>query len=463
MSLQANVGVAVRNQLFSYGFTEAQFDDDPTQNVGLQGMGNSSDNMSTTFINAGLGFAWAMNDTFSLDMPISYNFTDGNYYAPSSSSVRKITTPYMIGVRPKITAELRPADMGLRFTGGVDAFFASSGIEMSSDLVKETNPTVQTASEITVGPWALVNFEPLPFLSVNAGVRYDAAFVKAHMDEWSGTTANGPATYAAGDESTQWDAFTYEAGIAVNPIDFLKVYAKYGTQFKYPYLDEIVNTPAMPGGTIAIKTDLKPEKGWTVEGGIGVNVKDILRLDANFYYFRIDNEIFYNLQFVTENLDPIDRMGTNVGLELTPVQYVSLGLNYGFVNAKFTEGAFEGKTVPMVAAHTLSGSLMLHAPFGLSLGPDVLYKSDMYAGYDYTNGNPGIDAVFIWGATARYTPKKFDGNLALLLTVHNIADTKYASMAFYTPPIPQYSPGGTTYYVEPNMGRSVNVSVQYRF
>jgi iron complex outermembrane receptor protein len=469
MSLQANVGVAVRNQLFSYGFTEAQFDDDPTQNVGLQGMGSSSDNMSTTFINAGLGFDWAINDVLSLDAPVSYNFTEGDYYAPTSASVRKIKTPYMIGVRPKITAELRPANMGLRFTGGVDAFFASSGLEISTDLSKEANPTVQTASEITVGPWALVNFEPLSFLSVNAGLRYDTAFVKAHNDEWSGTVqiqgAPVPLTIAAGDESTQWGAFTYEAGIVANPVDFLKVYVKYGTQFKYPYLDEIVTTPASSGKPIALNTGLEPEKGWTAEGGAGLNIKDIARLDANFYYLRIDNEIFYTLQqFTTENLDPIDRIGSNIGLELTPVKYVSMDINYGFVNAKFTEGDFEGKTVPMVAAHTLSGSLMLHAPFGLSLGPNILYKSDMYAGYDYANENPGIDPSLIWGLQARYVINKFKGELAVILTLHNLADTKYASMAFYTPPIPAYgTPGGTTYYVDPNMGRSVNVSVQYRF
>jgi iron complex outermembrane receptor protein len=460
MSLQANVGVAVRNELFAYTLTEAQLEDDPTQNTGNGGKGSSNDNYATTSLKAGLGFAWAMSDAFSLDIPVSYNYNRGKYYSPSASTaVRKIITPYMIGVRPKITAELRPANMGLRFTGGIDLLFASNELEVSSDFIKETNPMVQTAHETTVGPWVLVNFEPLSFLSVNAGLRYDTAFVKSHMDEWSGTFGNQPAQFATGDESIQWDAFTYEAGIAVNPLDFLKVYAKYGTQFRYPYLDQIITTPRAPGSTIALNSDLKPEEGWTAEGGIGVNLKNIARLDANLYYLRIDNEIFYVMQGpsgMTTNLDPIERLGTNIGLELTPVQYVSLDLNYGFVKVEFTEGAYKGKTVPLTAAHTLSGYLMLHTPFGLSLGPNVSYRSDMYAGYDFSNENPGIDAALIWGAQARYTPKKFDGNLALLLAVHNIADTTYASTA-------AFQQGQTYYYVDSNMGRSFNLSVQYRF
>jgi iron complex outermembrane receptor protein len=453
MSLQANVGFSVKNILLTGGLTKDQFDDDPTQNPGASG-----EDYSTAAINAGIGFTWVLNDALNLDVPVSYNYTDVKYCSPVYG-VRTIK-PHMLGIRPKMSAELRPADMTLRFTGGIDALFAFSELKISSDLVKETNPTAQTASEFTLGPWVLVNFEPLSFLSVNAGIRYDTAFLNGHMDEWSGSVSGYPVSYTSGDESIQWDALVYEAGIAVNPLNFLKVYAKYGTQFKYPYPDEILTTPALPGGTISLNTGLKPEKGWTAEGGIGLNMKDIAKLDANCYYLRIDNEIFIDVSSLTSvNLDPINRLGTNIGLELTPVKYASLDLNYSFVNAEFSEGTYEGKVVPLVSKHTLSAALMLHAPaLGLSLGPDVLYKSEMYAGYDYTNEQPGIDPGLIWGLKARYAPKKFDGNLALLLTVHNLADTKYAALAVYAPYL-----GYTTYYVDNNMGRSVNLSVQYRF
>jgi iron complex outermembrane receptor protein len=324
-------------------------------------------------------------------------------------------------------------------------------------------------SEFTLGPWVLVNFEPLPVLAVNAGLRYDMAFVKTHMDAWSGTDMMGtPVSYAAGDESTDWNAFVYEAGLTVNPFDFLKVYAKYGTQFRYPYLNDLIVTPYTSGGTIALKTDLKPENGWTVEGGIGVNIKGIAKFDANIYYLKIDNEIITVLTATqsqdTLNLDPIDRIGSDIGLTLTPIKYAELDIDYGFVNAKFSEGSFEGKFVPLVAAHTLSASLMLYAPFGLSLGPNVLYKSEMYMGFDNANSLQPVDSSLIWGLQARYVIHRFKGELALMLTVHNLADTKYASMVTNMPSFPSYGiPGGPTYSVDNNMGRSVNVSVQYRF
>jgi outer membrane receptor protein involved in Fe transport len=82
----------------------------------------------------------------------------------------------------------------------------------------------------------------------------------------------------------------------------------------------------------------------------------------------------------------------------------------------------------------------------------------MYQGLDYDNAQPTIDSSLIWGLQARYVINKFNGELAVQLTVHNLADTKYASTVYYLGPL-----YGTTYYVDPNMGRSVNVSLQYRF
>jgi iron complex outermembrane receptor protein len=161
------------------------------------------------------------------------------------------------------------------------------------------------------------------------------------------------------------------------------------------------------------------------------------------------------------NMDPIERLGYNIGLNLAPVKYVELDLDYSFVNAEFSEGPYKYKYVPLVANDTLSATLMLHTPFALSLGPNVLYKSEMYQGLDNANTQPTIDSSLIWGLQARYIINRFSGELAVMLTVHNLADTKYSSMIYY---MGAFAPAlGTTYYVEPNMGRSVNVSVQYRF
>jgi iron complex outermembrane receptor protein len=269
-------------------------------------------------------------------------------------------------------------------------------------------------------------------------------------------------SYPDSDESTNCDAFVYEVGLTVNPLDFIKIYGKYGTQFKYPLLDQLATFPSTGTTTVNLNTNLEPEKGWTVEAGIGLNFKQFVRLDANIYYLKIDNEIFPDAAtWVYMNMDPIDRLGTNVGLNLTPVKYVELDLDYGFVKAEFSDGPYKGKTVPLVAEHTLSGSLMLHLPFGLSLGPNMLYKSEIYPSMDYTNTTVTLDPCLIWGLQARYVINKFKGDLAVQLTVHNLADTKYASLAFLG--VPGFAPNEPAYYIDSNMGRSINLSVQYSF
>lgn len=47
-----------------------------------------------------------------------------------------------------------------------------------------------------------------------------------------------------------------------------------------------------------------------------------------------------------------------------------------------------------------------------------------------------------------------------MVTGHNLLDTKYVTLA-YGPTV--WSGTETTYFIDSNMGRSVNVSLQYRF
>jgi outer membrane receptor protein involved in Fe transport len=90
----------------------------------------------------------------------------------------------------------------------------------------------------------------------------------------------------------------------------------------------------------------------------------------------------------------------------------------------------------------------------------MLYKSEMYAALDYTNA-ASIDPSLIWGLQARYVINKFKGDLAVQLTVHNLTDAKYASMVYMG--MIQTAPTEPAYYVDGNMGRSVNLSLQYSF
>jgi iron complex outermembrane receptor protein len=476
MSLNGNVGFAFTNAVFggSMGITKEQFEDDPTQNSDYDYFSSSdsgsNDSGSNMDVNAGLGFAWGINDFLSFDIPLSYDWDRIGYITqnPASPMTLKIIQQ-MLGTRPKVTAELKPAGMGLRLIGGVDMLLALCEIKNSGDFVKESNPQTQTVTEFTVGPYALVNFEPLSFLSVNAGLRYDAAFISAKQLAWSGDIYDAGAGSMKHvdtpdyEEPINYHAFVYEAGLTVNPLDFLKVYVKYGTHFRYPYLDDFPVVSYNPLVPFSLNTDIKPEEGWTAEGGIGLTLKGIAKVDADFYYFRMKNEIFQTPTYQTMNMDPIERMGTNIGLNLTPVKYVELDAAYGFVNAVFIEGPYKDKSVPLVPQHTLSASIMGHLPFGLSFGPNVVYKSEFYPGRDYANTEETVDSALIWGLTARYARDVSNGELAIVITAHNLLDTKYTGFAYYFDFSAYGIPPFTGYYVESNMGRSVNISLQYRF
>jgi outer membrane receptor protein involved in Fe transport len=80
----------------------------------------------------------------------------------------------------------------------------------------------------------------------------------------------------------------------------------------------------------------------------------------------------------------------------------------------------------------------------------------MYMGLDNANAQPTIDPSLIWGFQARYVINKLKGPLAIQLTIHNLTDTKYASLVYF-------QSSAASYFVDSNMGRSVNISLQYSF
>jgi iron complex outermembrane receptor protein len=146
MSLNANLGFALTNGLLADGLTKAEFDDDPTQNEGP-----NPNSYFTTDLSGGLGFAWAINDTLSFDLPVSYNWKDVKWDFQSYNYVM-YRSSQMIGLRPKIAAELKPAGFDLRLSGGVDTLFAWSENKATPDRVTETNFAINNLSETTIGP-----------------------------------------------------------------------------------------------------------------------------------------------------------------------------------------------------------------------------------------------------------------------------------------------------------------------
>ena len=396
---------------------------------------NPNDENTEYHYGGGFSFRWFPTETIEFILPLSYR-GKSIYSDMASYSSYTGKTIHSAEARPQGSAVFDIAGMPLKIRGGIDLYYS----RLEGDVDSLFSPAAYTISQWVIGPYVTARFSPLPNLSFSAGSRFDTATLKA---ETLSGNADGNKTY---------HAFVYDAGIAYNPLDMLKLYARYAALFRYPFTDEIVGVY----GT-GFNTGLKPEKGFNAEAGVVWQLKDILNFTANFFYMQLEDEINVDpVTWINANLDKTRRLGTNVGLRFTPADFISFDGSYSWVHAVFTGGQFKDKRVPLVPMHTIYGSLMVHLPFGLSFGPNIEYASNRYYSGDFDNAADAMDGYFLWGARVRFVLDKNNQQLALEITAKNLLDTTYATFGTYAYWLPDYS-----YY--PADGRSINVSVNYRF
>jgi iron complex outermembrane receptor protein len=430
VSLSAQASLADLGYQLPGSLTKAQFEADPTQATSWADEGTERQ------YSGSLGLEWFPGDAFQMEVPISYGYK--RIHTDMASWFSYTDRTVLTGeARPKISVEATVAGIPVRLVGGVDLYGARLDVHSFTDVQRTTESNAFTVTELSAGPYLSTRVQLLPYLSASGGMRYDTAVISAVNK----------------DESVKGDiphsALVYDSSLNFMPLDGLKVFARYGTLFRYPFTDEQASLYGF--GSDMLYADLVPETGYNAEGGITLGVGTGISAHANIYYMQMRDEIAYNgSTFRNENLDQTRRFGSSAGLTARPVNYLKLEASYTFANAVFAAGVNEGKRIPLVPVHAASGSMTLTLPAGLSIGPSLMYKSESFQGGDYGNALEKIESYLVYNARVRWDPERMGQGFTVQVTFKNLADTTYAPLVYY---------GG--YY--PAEGRSASISVDYRY
>jgi iron complex outermembrane receptor protein len=447
------------------GLSKGQYKANPTKALGVYtNLPVSDDENSEKHFSGGLSLQWFINDIFQVELPLSYKgkFIESDMassYNPAingngSYSNRNIHSGE---TRPQVSANFDLADMYVRLLGGVDLYYALLDNTTYSDKPRNAETFSSKVSEFILGPYISVRFDPLSNLTFTAGTRFDSIFITAekasslYYDSWTSTFETAPAM----DETKTYTAFVYDAGISFRPIEPLKIYAKYATLFRYPFTDELAS---FYGTTMdSFNEDLDPEKGFTIEGGITLNLGNLINVNGNLYYFMLKDELYLNpITGANENMEgKTRRIGSNINVEAQPVSFLKLNFAYSWVNTRITDGLYKGRHIPLVPSHTFYGSLTGILPFGLSFGPTVEYRSKSYQGGDLANDQEQLEFYVLYGAFLRYAFEAGKKSFAIQVNADNLLDTRYTNNVFYD------GYGTSAYY--PGTGRTITVSALYRF
>jgi len=271
---------------------------------------------------------------------------------------------------------------------------------------------------------------------------------RLHRVEYGVTDLANP---SQSDERTR-NLTAYEIGVRYRASAALSPYAKIGTSFRVPNVNDVYNLFTGVVSLLEPQTSHEQEIGVDIRYGPGT-----FRLAL--YHMTIDNELYFDpAAFTNRNLPPTRRQGVEAEGKWRFARSFDLFVNYTYAVSEFRSGSIggvpiAGNAVPLVPRHAAN------AGAGWAFAPRA--RADIVASYvgeqvfdaDETNTfGRRMPAYTVVDLKLTYA----NGGWLFGAGVKNLFDEQYFSYGVYD----SFTP---TYFAYPQPERSVFVTAQYSF
>ena len=238
----------------------------------------------------------------------------------------------------------------------------------------------------------------------------------------------------------------WELGLTQPLTPTWSVYGRFGSSFRLPNLDEVNPQYTLLGAVLETQKSKDFELGtrWRYIDG---------RAELRYFRSSLTNEIGFNNELglfgANVNFDPTLRQGLELDARHDLSKAVALQLNLGVREATFKQGAYAGKTVPLVAGTTLAlrADWRLNASHSVNAG--VVWVSSQQVDYSNTCQVPSHTTM-----DARYVFRR--NKVELSLGINNLLDAKYYTLAFRCA-------SEVTTAIYPEAGRGVTAALRVKF
>lgn len=337
--------------------------------------------------------------------------------------------------------EFAPKDE-FKFFGGVDLAFDNAEFRAYNDGAMSLLKGKGDASRNSYGVYIGADYAPQERLTFSATGRYEGADTSASCnDDYYGT----PINY---DDSVWQNGWAAEFSINYKLTENTSAFFRFDQIYHYATLDEMAQYQGYYTGN-PFNPNLKAEHGQNYEIGVKYQDENWSAI-VNFFLTDLNNEITYVDTLGNINLDPTTRCGVDLKLGYDDKLW---GANFGanIVRARFSEGAYDSKTVPLVPSYTLSATIYVKPIENLRLLARGRYLGNMYQGADFDNVGRQIPSYAVLDLQAIY---KVCDYFEIFGAIDNVTDKKYVSTA-------TYSAWGDSVY--PGQGRIFKLGINIKY
>ena len=349
-------------------------------------------------------------------------------------------------VTPKYILEKKIFGRSNKLTAGVDYYLEPFTMDRYTSRERTTKLSIVDMERQTTGYYLRNEFHLFEPLILSAGYRWEEATIKGNSITLPGTVDFDTKKTHRGD--------AHELGLTYLFGEKSKVFARYATAYRLPFIDEQASYYGWGNGFLA---DLEKETAKTME--LGTSVNPLKNLTVGLTLFRIDmeNEIAWNgATNRNENLDRTRHEGAEGTFSYLWEKRFKIYGSYTYHRATYQAGQYNGKELPLVPNQVVKLGMEWYLPAAFVLRPEIRFVGDAYLSGDNDNTGEKLSSYRIYDLFLFYRPVIGRYKISAFAGVENLTNELYATSGVKGT---AFSP--QTYYPMPE--RTVKCGISFEF
>lgn len=444
-SLRISMGASFNQNDYQLpgALTKAQMDQDRRQYQPASGPwspAHVNDDEKDRFANVNLKMESVLGPFGRFDAGFMYGNKDERMNMDSLSTwVDRNADTYAI--TPKYILEREMFGHVNKATLGLDYYHEPFTLEKYAGRERTVKTGWADLARDSLGVYIRDEFHILKSLILSAGYRSERATI-----EGSNTDAATPANSFT-DQEKSYTAEAYEAGLTWLVGRKSKVFAKYATVYRIPFLDEVASYYGFGGPRFL--NSLEKEKGAGMEAGTEFYPLNNLKIGLTLFRIDMEDEIQYVGVFPTgynQNAGKTRHDGVEASFSWLWEKRARLFGNVTYHKATYEDGPYNKKELWLVPNWMANAGVEIYLPYNLMLRPEMRHVGDAFLSQDFNNVGEKLEAFTLFSLYLSYKPTFGKVSLTAFFGVENLTDEKYESFGMYGAPW-----SANTYYPMPGI------------